>query len=201
MHYAISHQLLRQDFLHSTPRRKLLKHTLLFVRDGLVLVKLGKQEYAVEAGHAFWLPFDTLCSLTYFPNSAVQLVEVSCRVTSPLPKQGGYVTLNELSQALINRLHDVDSDNEVRDNQLKVMRHELSTMQPKLKESQLTRHINQWHWDNQNSVLSNEQQLVLKVREANKMMLSGKKRTQVIEQLFNGDDNAFSQLEALLLGK
>lgn len=135
MHYAISHQLLRQDFLHSTPRRKLLKHTLLYVRGGLVLVKLGKQEYAVEADHAFWLPFDTLCSITYFPNTAVQLVEVSCRVTSPLSKQGGYVALNELSQALINRLNDVDSDNDIRNDQLKVMRHELSTMQPKLKKA------------------------------------------------------------------
>ncbi|NVJ58354.1 MAG: AraC family transcriptional regulator [Vibrionaceae bacterium] len=201
MHYAISHQLLRQDFLHSTPRRKLLKHTLLYVRDGLVLAKLSKQEYAVEAGHTFWLPFDTLCSITFFPNTTVQLVEVSCRVTSPLPKQGGYVALNELSQALINRLHDIDNDNEIRNDQLRVMRHELSTMQPKLKESQLTRNINQWHRDCRDSALSSEQQLVLKVREANKMMLSGKKRAQVIELLFNGDDSAFGQLEALLLGK
>ena len=201
MHYAISHQSLRQEFLLSTPRRKLLKHTLLYVRSGLVLAKLGKQEYAIEKGEAFWLPFDALCSLTYFPGSDIQVIELSSRVTSPLPKQGGFAQLEELVLAILNRLSQNTANNEAQQAILTVLRHELATLKTKLYESTLTRHINQWKWDSDKSALSNEQQLVLKIREANKMMLSGQKREQVIGKLFGGDDATFSQLEALLLGK
>lgn len=201
MHYAISHQSLRQDFLYCTPRRKLLKHTLIFVRTGLVLAKLGKQEYAIEKGEAFWLPFDALCSITYFPTSSIQLVEVSSRVRSRMPKQGGYVELEELTIAILNKLNQSHVDNEARQALLTVLRNELASAKTKLYESALTQHINHWHWNSEHSELTSEQQLVLKVREANKMMLSGQKREQIINKLFSGDSAAFTQLETLLLGK
>ncbi|MFB9215732.1 AraC family transcriptional regulator [Vibrio sinaloensis] len=201
MHYAISHTTLEQEFLHITPRRKLLKHTLLHVKEGLVLVKLGKQEYAIEPGSSFWLPFNALCSLTYFPNSKVEKVDVSCRVTTQMPVQGGYVQLNELCQAIVTRLGDHTSNEQAKAELLAVLRTEFSSMAPKLHQSKLNALINQWHWDILDSALSREQQLVLKMREASKMMLSGKKRPQVIEQLFDGDEITFTQLEAVLLGK
>ncbi|UUM32127.1 AraC family transcriptional regulator [Vibrio japonicus] len=201
MHYAISHQSLRQDFLCCTPRRKLLKHTLLFVREGLVLAKLGKQEYAIEKGEAFWLPFDALCSLTYFPSSHIQLVEVSSRVRSRMPKQGGYVELEELTTAILNKLSQNHVNAESQQALLAVLRNELASTKTTLYESAMTQHINHWRWDCKLSELTSEQQLVMKVREANKMMLSGQKREQIINKLFSGDSAAFAQLETLLLGK
>jgi len=201
MHYAISHQTLQHDFLHSTSRRKLLKHTLLHVKQGLVLAKLGKLEYALEPGESFWLPFDTLTSLTFFPNTSVQSVEVSCRVSAPLPKQAGYVELGELSRALINRLGEETSSVSAQNEIMAVLKTELTMFKPALNENALTHQFSQWRWDGLDSALSNEQQLVLKVREANKMMLSGKKREQVVELLFAGNDAIFVQLEHLLLGK
>lgn len=201
MHYAISHHASQHDFLSSTPRRKLLKHTLLHVTEGLVLIKLGKLEYAVEAGDTFWLPFDTLCAITYFPNSKTQTVELSSRVQLTLPAKGGYVKLNELSRALIHRLSDETRNFEMDNELLAVFKTEISGFSPKLKESPLTQQINHWKWDGRDSVLSTELQLVLKMREASKMMLSGKKRPQVVELLFEGNDQTFTQLEALLLGR
>ena len=112
MHYAISFQAELYDFLASTPRKKLLKHQLICVEQGLVLIKLGKLEYAVEAGQSFWLPFDTLASITYTPATLVRDVQISSRVTLPLAKQGGYVELNELMLALLNRLVTLASNRE-----------------------------------------------------------------------------------------
>lgn len=201
MHYAISHHASQHNFLSTTARRKLLKHTLLHVKEGLVLFKLGKLEYAVEAGDTFWLPFDTLCAITYFPNSVTQSVEISSRVQLSLPQQGGYVKLNELSRALFNRLADNTRTSANDKDLLTVLKTEISSSQPKLKESPLTKQINQWQWDGLDSALSNEHQLVLKVREANKMMLSGKKRAQVVELMFNGDEQVFAQLETVIAGK
>ena len=201
MHYAISHTTLKQTFLHTTPRRKLLKHSMLHVNEGLVLVKLGKLEYAIEPGASFWLPFNALCSLTYFPNSNVEKIDVSCRVSSPMPTQGGYIELNVLCQSILTRLGTHRSSTQEEAALLAVLRNEFASLTPKLRQTMLNDSVNQWRWDNLDSALSTEQQLVLKVREAGKMMLSGKKRQQVVELLFNGDETSFAQLEAVLLGK
>lgn len=200
MHYAISYKTETHEFLLSTPRRNALKHKLVCVKQGLVLVKLGKLEYAVESGQSFWLPFDSLTSLTYTPNTQVSVVEVSSRVTTPLAKQGGFVTLNELTLALLSRLETLGENHPRVRSLLAVLLDELSELKPELKESKLTKQVNQWQ-PNQDSRLNNELQLVLRLREANKQMLSGKKRAQVVETLFAGNDAMLLSLEQALLGR
>lgn len=200
MHYAISYQTENHDFLLSTPRRKSLKYRLVCVRQGLVLVKLGKLEYAVESGQAFWLPFDSLVSVTYTPKTQVSSIEVSSRVTTALPKQGGYVTLNELMIALMSRLETLGDNRDRHHDLLAVIRAELSELKPELKESKLTKQINQWQ-AHQASLLNNELQLVLRFREAKKQMLSGKKRALVVDNLFDGNDAILLSLEQALLGR
>lgn len=199
MHYAISYQTENHDFLLSTPRRKSLKHRLFFVKQGLVLVKLGKLEYAVESGQTFWLPFDSLVSVTYTPKTQVSSVDVSSRVTTALPKQGGYVKLNELMMALINRLETLNENRQRQQDILTVLRAELSELKPELKESKLTKQVNQWQAD-QVSSLNSELQLVLRFREAKKQMLSGKNRALVVDNLFDGNDAILISLEHALLG-
>lgn len=199
MHYAISFQSELYDFLVSTSRKKLLKHQLICVEKGLALVKLGKQEYAVEAGQSFWLPFDSLTAITYTPKTLVRSVQVSSRVTSQLPKQGGYVELNELMAAVLNRLATLVANREAQLDLLAVLRQELTSLKPVLKESKLSQKINHWKV-NQTSSLANELQLVLTVREACKQMKSGKKRAQVVSTLFDGNESLLMGLEKTILG-
>lgn len=199
MHYAISFQTEQHDFLLCTPRRKSLKHKLLCVKQGLVIVKLGKQEYAIEPKQLFWLPFDTLTSLTYTPNTQVEVVELSSRVTTPLPKQAGFVKANELVSALFNRLASIEALTEQQKELLAVLRYELIDLKPNLHESKLTKDLGQWHFDKPSS-LANELQLVLRMREAVKMMQSGKKRPVVVDTLFEGNESLFAGLEKAILG-
>lgn len=198
MHYAISYQYNTYEFLHSTPRKKSLKHSLIRVEEGLVLVKLGKMEYAVEAGMSFWLPFDSLSSLTFTPNSKISKIEVSSRVTLPMPKQGGFIQPSELLTALLNRLISMESP-QTELELLSVLKNELALVKPSLAESKLTRLVSQWKIG-QPSKLDQELQLVLKVREAHKMMQSGKKREFVVDNIFDGKSAIFSSLEELVLG-
>lgn len=199
MHYAISYQTDLYDFLVSTSRKKLLKHQLICVEQGLVLVKLGKLEYTVEAGEAFWLPFDVLTSVTFTPATLVRSVQVSSRVTLSLPKQGGYVELNELSSAILNRLATLADNRDAQVDLLAVLRHELTSLKPLLKENKFTKAVNQWQ-AKQPSQLPNELQLVLTVREASKQMKSGKKREDVVATLFDGNESLLSGLEKAILG-
>lgn len=199
MHYAISYQTDLYDFLVSTSRKKLLKHQLICVEQGLVLVKLGKLEYTVEAGEAFWLPFDVLTSVTFTPATLVRSVQVSSRVTLSLPKQGGYVELNELSSAILNRLTTLADNRDAQVDLLAVLRHELTSLKPLLKENKFTKAVNQWQ-AKQPSQLPNELQLVLTVREASKQMKSGKKREDVVATLFDGNESLLSGLEQAILG-
>ncbi|MCG9727764.1 AraC family transcriptional regulator [Vibrio brasiliensis] len=199
MHYAISYQTDLYDFLVSTSRKKLLKHQLICVEQGLVLVKLGKLEYTVEAGEAFWLPFDVLTSVTFTPATLVRSVQASSRVTLSLPKQGGYVELNELSSAILNRLATLADNRDAQVDLLAVLRHELTSLKPLLKENKFTKAVNQWQ-AKQPSQLPNELQLVLTVREASKQMKSGKKRKDVVATLFDGNESLLSGLEQAILG-
>ncbi|WP_260262130.1 AraC family transcriptional regulator [Vibrio intestinalis] len=198
MHYSISHQTTEHHFLSITSRKKLLKHTLLRVEQGLVLARLGKQEYAIEEGQTLWLPFDSLTALTFFPQTKVSTIEVSCRVTKRLPANGGYVALNELAAALMNRLALL-TEHQQKQALLTVMLDELSQLKPKLENSPLSQQINHWSV-NKPSSLAKDYQLVLQLREARKWLLSGKKEDQVIEQLFAGDQAAYQSLKSAILG-
>jgi len=200
MHYAISFQSELNEFLVCTPRKKSLKHQLICVKQGLVLVKLGKIEYALEPGQCFWLPFDTLTSLTYTPNTVTSLVSVSSRVAEPFAKKAGYIQTNELLTALLNRLEELKPKREEQIDLLRVVQTELTTLKPELRETKYTQQVNQWQVE-QASSLANELKLVLLVREANKQMQSGKKRPVVVDSLFSGDDALFTSLEQTILGR
>lgn len=199
MHYAISYQNEHHEFLACSPRRKSIKHCLLRVEKGLVLVRLGKMEYAIEEGQSFWLPFDTLSALTLVPNTLIDRIEVSSRVSTFMPKQGGYVELNELVTAILNRLRCIGDKRELQQELLVVLRSELANLKPKIRETSFTQRISAWS-ANKPSTLPSELQLVLKIREARKQMLSGKKRDHVLTTLFNGDAELYNNLEKIILG-
>ena len=199
MHYAISHHNNEFPYLVIQPRKRSLKHVLLRVNQGLALLKLGKIEYAIEDGQTVWLPFDALVGVTFFPNTCAQRVEVSCRVTEPLPKQGGYVELTPLGSAIVDRLGEEQQSQQAEKKLLSVLLDELVNMEPELSQSALTVNIQKWSPSKNDNTLSAEQHITLTLREATKRIQSGVKKSQVINDLFEGNEQVYEQLEQTIL--
>ncbi|MDE1239327.1 hypothetical protein [Vibrio aestuarianus] len=200
MNYAIHFETLLQVNLVVTPRKKVIKHSLVRVTSGLALCKLGKHEYSIEAGQAFWIPLDCLCSLTFFPNTQIQRVDFSARLCVPFPHQAGYVTLSELSLAAIDKLNQCKQNDEIYTHLLQVLKLEIAQLQPKIELNRLSHDISTWQ-PHKESHLSAECQMVLRVREAQKRKLSGTKISQIISELFNDDMQQYHQLFSLVLGE
>lgn len=200
MHYAIEHHTTDYAYLVTTPRKKALKHSLIQVTQGLMLLRLGKTEYAVEAGDSVWIPFDCLCALTFFPHTHIERVDLSVRNRLPLPTQAGYVKQSELSQALLNKLansaHSADFSAAI----FALLKQEMCAFSPLLYTSTLSQAISQWQPDG-DVVLPQMQQLVLTVREAKKRMQSGASAAQVAAELFNENHEEFEQLYYLVTGE
>jgi hypothetical protein len=197
MHYAISFDSNCYPFLLCTPRKKTIKHQLIHVTSGLVLIKLGKIEYAVEPGQDFWLPFDTLTSITFTPQSKCEKVEISSRVIKSFPKQAGYLNSDELILGLLNRLTTIENS-DIANDYLKLIMHELAIQQPHLIENQKTKDIKDWQ--EVNNKLSQELKYMLVIREAQKQIQSGKKRADIVAHFFHNDEALVDKLENAILG-
>ncbi|NOH99503.1 AraC family transcriptional regulator [Vibrio kanaloae] len=206
MNFAIEYTSAYFSHLVITPRKKVLKHSLVSVQSGLVLIKLGKQEYAVEPGQSIWIPYDCLTSLTYFPNTQINRVDFSIRLTDSFPRQAGYITQTNLSLALLEKLdltksHASSANNtdQACKDMLSVLKQEVLSFKPLLYESALSLRFNQWSIDDSN--LPQEHTLVMVMREAKKRMQSGQKRSLVIDDLFSGKEEEFEQLCMLVFGE
>lgn len=200
MNHAIECQHTYFPHLVSTPRRKVIKHSLIQVQKGLVLVKVGKHEYALEPGEAFWIPFDCLASVTYFPNTTATHINFSVRLMSKFIAKAGYVSLSNVTSAIIDKLISDRVSDEHRANLLTVIKDEMAFLQPKLVLSNLSSKISDWHPDD-DSELTQEQLLVLALREAKKRMLSGQSTETVVSDLFAGNIEEFEQLSLLVFGE
>ncbi|NOH95768.1 AraC family transcriptional regulator [Vibrio sp. 99-70-13A1] len=198
MNFAIEHISAHFSHLVITPRKKVLKHSLVSVHSGLVLVKLGKQEYAVEKNQSIWIPFDCLTSLTYFPNTKIEQVDFSVRLSDAFPQQAGYVEHSALSKAVLNKLSASKITEEYQKDLLSVFKQEVIDFKPKLASSSLTEQVNMW--STEEPTLNQEQTLVMMMREAKKRMQSGQKKPKVIDDLFAGKSEEFELLSALVFG-
>ncbi|MDG3085238.1 hypothetical protein P7F88_03620 [Vibrio hannami] len=132
MNYAIEYTKEQSTNLVVTPRKKVLKNCLLHVHEGLVLFKLKKFEYAIEKGQSFWIPADCLTSLTIFPNSVLSKIELSVRLTDAFSSQAGYVSLGNVSGAILNKLAAKTASPEHTANLLQVVRDEIVELNPGL---------------------------------------------------------------------
>ncbi len=200
MNYSVEHQNTVYSFLVTTPRKKRLKHSLIYVESGLVLVKLGKNEYAVEQKSAIWLPFDCLTSVTFVPGSSVSQIDFSVRLQEKFPSQAGFVSLPIVSKAIIEKLSQQNLNDEEIQNLLNVIKDESRTLKPLLDMSPLSLQVSQWSADGESN-LSKEMMLVLSLREAKKKMQSGIKRDAVIDEFFAGREEEFEQLAMLVMGE
>lgn len=185
-------------FLTITPRKKTIYNQLLRVEAGSLFIKLGKSEYVVEEKQALWIPQDCLTSLTILPNTQVSTVAFSLRLLDQFPHQAGHVTLTPLCEAVLVRLTEVNCDN-IRADLLQVVRHEVKNLSPQLLQSELGQQISDWHKDG--PALDQSLDMILKVREARKMALSGAKEQQISDALFAGDNDIYHSLRRSLLGE
>ncbi|MFV8456370.1 AraC family transcriptional regulator [Vibrio owensii] len=200
MNYAIEFHDANYPFLNVAARKKALKHSLLSVVEGLAIIKLGKHEYAIEPGQYFWIPQGCLSSLTFLPNTRVTRCDFSVRLTDAFAQQAGYVKPSALLSALIEKLVTTKARSEHQMDLLAVARHEVLTLKPMLTSSPLTDSINKWK-PGCDSSISIELCLVLTLREARKMKLSGKKQADIVARLFNNNDEEYEQLCFLVFGE
>ncbi|USD68077.1 AraC family transcriptional regulator [Vibrio sp. SCSIO 43136] len=200
MNLAVEFQQDSLPFLVSTPRKKLNKHSLILVDKGMLLVRLGKNEYVVEPGDSVWLPFDCLTSLTFLPGTQTTRVDFSVRLKDEFKTQAGYVTLPDVTQAILTKLATQKVADTHLHNLLNVVRDEVTQLRPLLEMSPLSQQITQWSPDN-DSGLSKEMLLMLSLREAKKRMQSGGRRDAVIEEFFGGCTEEFEQLSMMVMGE
>ncbi|MDF5053875.1 AraC family transcriptional regulator, partial [Vibrio parahaemolyticus] len=104
-----------------------------------------------------------------------------------------------LLKALVEKLATTAERSDLQTDLLTVVRHEILTLSPKLAHSTLTRTINQWT-PGCDMNISKELCLVLTLREARKMKLSGKKEEQIVDSLFAGNTEEYEQLCFLVFG-
>jgi hypothetical protein len=128
-HFAINDDVRTYPFLVSSSRKKTLQHVWLKVVHGGVILKLGKHEYYLEPNSSFWLPANCLVAATYLPNTTVQQVTFSQRLTSPFAKHAGVVNNSAIANGIFERL----ANNESLDNcYLQVLALEASELKPSI---------------------------------------------------------------------
>ncbi|EKO3464009.1 AraC family transcriptional regulator [Vibrio fluvialis] len=199
MNYAIQSETCLFPYLEATSRKRATKHSLIHVDQGLVLVKLGKQEYAVEPNQAVWIPLDCLCSLTFFPNTQISRIDFSVRLRDTFPHQAGLVQHSALSLAVLDRLRHSKREDEVYPHLLQVLKTEVQNFEPKLRVTPFTQALASWSATQHNGI-SKEQHLVLLVREAMKRRLSGGKEDAIVTELFAGNHVQYQQMCQLVIG-
>jgi hypothetical protein len=201
MHYAIQSETIHFTHLESTGRKRAIKNSIIHVDHGIMLFRLGKQEYAIERDQAIWVPADCLSSITYLPNTDITRIDFSVRLDQPFPSQAGIVSLNDLTKAVIVRLRHVERDHEVYSHLTHILKDEALHFKPQTSLSKLSEQITNWAPDKDMASLTKEIHLALTVREALKCHLSGVKKTQIIATLFQGNQQQFEQLCLILLGR
>lgn len=192
MNYLIAHHTYQYPFLHTTARKKTIKHKLISVLSGFATVRLGKQEYVINAGEAFWLPLDCLTALTYFPNCTFIEVEVSVRSSKNYPHHAGLVQPSSLLNALLEKLSDspFTPNNHEQKKWLDVVDFELEKLSPLLDESVMT--LDQA--DKCSNIDKTSLQMALKVRQAFKLRSSGIKAERIIDEIFSANAQQAEQL-------
>lgn len=201
MNYLISHTRTQYPFLVSTARRKTTKHRLIYIEQGHIIVRLGKEEYIFTTGQTLWLPIDCLVAISYLPNTNVTEIEISIRSQRNYPYQAGLLRGSELITAIVNKLcHLQFSSN---DTALKAL---YSVFIDEITSNEYQKekipHLN----DNHTTALQgfsdktehHQIQVALKVREAFKMQQSGKHRSVIINTLFASNETQADQLCRLI---
>ncbi|MDP5252655.1 MULTISPECIES: AraC family ligand binding domain-containing protein [unclassified Vibrio] len=209
MNIAIEYQYHTPTRLHISPRKPALKHQLFLPMSGLVLIRIGRLDYAIEPGQAFWVPQSCLHSVTLLPNTQLHQVSFSVRLLDAFPQQAGFFTPSPLLSALLDRAQQLQQrfDDAHRDTAfndlLNVIKNEATLFCPQLNSTALSTIIQNWqhlapsssvelssdtepYWPTEISDKDGVERLLLavRVREAKRQQLSGLKESQIKGALF-----------------
>lgn len=193
MNYAINIQHFVSKNLCTTARKRSIKHTLIHIYAGLVFVRLGKTDYVVRPQQSLWIPFDCLSSLTIVPGTELTQIEFSMRLKDAFPSNAGYINLSPLASEILKRLDTCHADEPVYPSLLGILRDEAAHLRPTLSDKSQTESISDWAPDRPLKDRALHQALL--AREIKKRQQSGQSQTQIIANLFDGDNQTFEQIQ------
>ncbi|WP_163919961.1 AraC family ligand binding domain-containing protein [Photobacterium sp. Alg240-V54] len=223
MKQAIEFSQNEHPFLFVGSRRKSHNAYFIVVTSGSILMRLGKHEHLVSKGHGFWVPFDCLHALTVLPGTCFFKVAFSIRLQQPLCRDAGFFVVSPLLDALLVELTKLPTEkhdwNGAEGRLLKVIADQISNLSASTQS--LSPAINkQYH--NALALLLNgnkitEQSAVqaiepiigmtlkefescITIREALKLIRSGRKLPQIAAQL-NTSEVLLEALAMPILGK
>ena len=104
MKQAIEFSQNEHPFLFVGSRRKSNNAYFIVITSGSILIRLGKHEHFVSKGHGFWVPFDCLHALTILPDTHFFKIDFSIRLRQPLCRDAGFFTITPLLDALLLEL-------------------------------------------------------------------------------------------------
>ncbi|MGR6837902.1 AraC family ligand binding domain-containing protein [Aliivibrio wodanis] len=204
MKNAITFQSETHSHLFYTARKKKNHFELISVQTGAVLIRLGKWEHLLLPGELFWLPFDSLTSMTVVPNSIVSSVRFSIRTREALLLQGGYVNTSSFLTAALDKLQSGTMSELAEQRLLLVIQDELLEASVHTELSTESKNINAYlsslteNQDSRRYDVSPDMMMALKVREADKMRKSGAKNELIAKRYFSGNVELLEQACSLL---
>lgn len=96
MNYKAEYQSYTFTTLHLGQRKKSPYAQLFYVRDGKILLRLGRNELMLQQGDTFYLPFECLSQITALQGATIDTLTLSPRLNSQqqcvYPKISGQVT-------------------------------------------------------------------------------------------------------------
>lgn len=113
MNYKAEYQSHTFSSLHLGQRKKSPYAQLLYIRGGVILLRLGRNELMLEQGDCFYLPFECLAQMTALQGATLDTLTLSPRLNgtqqSEFPENSGKVTTS-LTHSLIEALNDASSN-------------------------------------------------------------------------------------------
>ncbi|SMY16059.1 AraC family ligand binding domain-containing protein [Photobacterium aquimaris] len=223
MKQAIEFSQNEHPFLFVGSRRKSHNAYFIVVTSGSILMRLGKHEHLVSKGHGFWVPFDCLHALTVLPGTCFFKVAFSIRLQQPLCRDAGFFVVSPLLDALLVELTKQPTEkhdwNGVEGRLLKVIADQISNLSASTQS--LSPAINKQYHNalalllNGNKVTEQaavqaiepilgmtikEFESCITIREALKLIRSGRKLPQIAAQL-NTSEVLLEALAMPILGK
>lgn len=110
MNYKAAYESQSFLYLNLGQRKKSPYAQLLYIRKGIVLLRLGKKELMLEKGDTFYLPFDCLSQITPLKDAQLDRLRLSSRLKNEqntYPEISGKVTTS-LIVPILDTLYKTD---------------------------------------------------------------------------------------------
>ena len=104
MPYPVDNISLQESQLRLLGRQRHSADQLLYVQDGSLLLRLGRDELVLRQGESFWLPAECLHGLTLLQGCRLVCVRFSVRVRQRRPQSAGHLLALPLLGIFLGRI-------------------------------------------------------------------------------------------------